>query len=95
MSRLLDSALGPERRAVCEANDAAMSADNGGKTGHPPGMLQDDSRPLSRWLAGRVDSRMHAREAAQAIEPRPFFRIEDACPADVLTPAQIRELWEV
>ena len=30
---------------------------NGGKTGWPPGLLQDDSRELSRWFASRVDAR--------------------------------------
>jgi hypothetical protein len=37
------------------------------KTGWPPGMLQDDCRALSRWLASRIDSRQQAREAAAAI----------------------------
>lgn len=37
------------------------------KTGAPPGMLQDDCRPLSIWLANRIDSRRHAREAAASI----------------------------
>lgn len=40
----------------------------GGKTGWPPGMLQDDDRKLSKALANKVDSRMHTREAAAAIE---------------------------
>lgn len=35
------------------------------KTGWPPGMLQDDDRKLSIWLANRIDSRRHAREAAE------------------------------
>jgi hypothetical protein len=35
-------------------------------TGWPPGMLQDDSRELSRALAGKPDARMHAREAAES-----------------------------
>jgi hypothetical protein len=26
------------------------------RTGWPPGMLQDDCRELSRWLAGRLDA---------------------------------------
>ena len=38
------------------------------KTGWPPGMLQDDDRRLSKWLANRIDSRKNAREAAQAIQ---------------------------
>lgn len=36
-------------------------------TGWSPGMLQDDCRKLSRWLSNRIDSRRHAREAAEAI----------------------------
>ena len=27
------------------------------KTGWPPGLLQDDSRELSRWFASRIDAR--------------------------------------
>lgn len=34
------------------------------RTGWPPGMLQDDSPELSRWLAGRVGAWSLAREAA-------------------------------
>lgn len=41
------------------------------KTGWPPVMLQDDCRALSVWLANRIDSRRHAREAAAAIAPYP------------------------
>jgi hypothetical protein len=37
------------------------------RTGWPPGMLQDDLRALSLWLANRIDSRRHARDAADAI----------------------------
>lgn len=29
----------------------------GGKTGWPPGLLQDDSRELSRWFSSRPDAR--------------------------------------
>ena len=29
------------------------SANNGGKTGWPPGLLQDDHSRLSKWLANR------------------------------------------
>ena len=38
------------------------------RTGWPPGMLQDDSRELSRWLANRLDAMRIAREAARKIE---------------------------
>lgn len=40
---------------------------NGGKTGWPPGMLQDDSRELSRWLATRPGARRLADEAAARV----------------------------
>lgn len=38
------------------------------RTGWPPGMLQDDCRGLSIWLASKPDARMRAREAAAAIQ---------------------------
>ena len=31
------------------------------KTGWPPGLLQDDDRKLSRWLASRPDARYQLR----------------------------------
>jgi hypothetical protein len=76
MSALLSQLEGRERRAECLRNDAAL---NGGKTGWPPGMLQDDCRALSKWLANRIDSRMHAREAARA-----FFAECEAEARDVM-----------
>ena len=36
---------------------------NGGKTGWPPGLLQDDSKQLSKWLASKPDARQKVREA--------------------------------
>lgn len=36
-------------------------------TGWPPGLLQDDSRELSRWLSSQPGARRLAREAAAAI----------------------------
>lgn len=30
---------------------------HGGKTGYPAGLLQDDSSPLSKWFASRLDAR--------------------------------------
>ncbi len=32
------------------------------KTGWPPGLLQDDDRKLSRWLASRPDTRYQLRK---------------------------------
>lgn len=40
-------------------------------TGWPPGMLQDDSRELSQWLASKPDAPLKVREAvAQIISQR-------------------------
>lgn len=36
-------------------------------TGWPAGMLQDDSRELSRWLASRPNAKAEARDAALSI----------------------------
>jgi len=64
----------PDQRAAQKANEAARArkwashaADNGGKTGSPPGMLQDDSRGLSRYLANSPHARQHVLEACAAI----------------------------
>lgn len=63
------------QRAAQKANEAARArkwashaADNGGKTGSPPGMLQDDSRGLSRRLANSPHARQHVKEACKAIK---------------------------
>jgi len=45
-----------------------MSKTDAERTGWAPGMLQDDSRELSTWLATRVDSRKVAREACASIK---------------------------
>ena len=42
--------------------------EQGGKTGWPAGMLQDDSRELSKALASKPDAKQHAREAAHGIK---------------------------
>jgi ribosomal protein L37AE/L43A len=41
------------------------------RTGWPDGLMQDDSRELSLWLASRVDARRLAREAAHEIAACP------------------------
>ena len=63
------------QRAAQKANEAARAckwashaADNGGKTGSPPGMLQDDSRGLSRCLANSPHAQQHVIEACAAIK---------------------------
>ena len=37
------------------------------KTGWPPGLLQDDSKQLSKWLASRLDARRIVRLVAAEI----------------------------
>ena len=45
---------------------------NGGKTGWPPGLLQDDSKGLSKWLSNQPDAKRRVREAlAQTEQKRP------------------------
>ena len=52
-----------------EALRAALEQpDQGGKTGWPPGLLQDDCRGLSKWLASQPDARRRVREAVAALE---------------------------
>lgn len=67
-----------QRALALKASEAAReqkwrnhAADNGGKTGAPPGMLQDDCRKLSRALANAPHARQHVREACAAITPPP------------------------
>ena len=38
---------------------------NGGKTGWPPGLLQDDNSRLSKWFASKPDARQKVREALE------------------------------
>lgn len=37
------------------------------RTGWPPGLLQDDSRELSRWFASKPDARCRVRAACADI----------------------------
>lgn len=58
--------------AIREALAAPANADNGGKTGWPPGLLQDDCKGLSKWLASRPDARRRVREALDEQPAIPF-----------------------
>ncbi len=67
-----------QRALALKASEAARAqkwishaADNGGKTGWGPGMLQDDSRELSRALAKAPHARRHVREVCAALPPPP------------------------
>ena len=64
-----------DRAAALEASKASQAQakrdnaeQNGGMTGWPPGMLQDDSRGLSRALANAPHARQHVKEACAAIK---------------------------
>ena len=39
-----------------------MSLTDGGRTGWPAGLLQDDSKKLSQWFAGRPGARYTVRK---------------------------------
>ena len=46
-----------------EDEKPTTTENNGGKTGWPPGLLQDDSKGLSKWLSNRPDAKRRVREA--------------------------------
>lgn len=46
-----------------------LLAGNGGKTGWPPGLLQDDCKGLSRWLSTRLDAKATLTQTPK--EPKP------------------------
>jgi hypothetical protein len=57
------------KRIADECNEAALEQqEQGGKTGWPPVLLQDDCRGLSKWLASQPDARRRVREAVAALE---------------------------
>lgn len=43
--------------------EPTTTENNGGKTGWPPGLLQDDCKGLSKWLSNQPDARRRVREA--------------------------------
>ena len=52
---------------------------NGGKTGWPPGLLQDDCKGLSKWLSNQPDAKRRVREAlAQQPAQRQWVGLTDA-----------------
>lgn len=63
--------LRSKRKIVATSEEETISAsaetDGPRRTGAAPGMLQDDDRRLSRWLANQPDARPLAREAAAAV----------------------------
>ena len=59
------------RAALARSGQAASGSSQGARsderTGWPPGLLQDDSRELSRALASKPDAMVHARDAVAKI----------------------------
>jgi hypothetical protein len=53
----------PDKRRMWSDPDPEIKP----RTGWPPGLLQDDDKRLSKWLASRPDSMLRAREAAAEI----------------------------
>lgn len=49
------------------ASGSSQGARSDERTGWPPGLLQDDSRELSRALASKPDAMVHARDAVAKI----------------------------
>ena len=49
-------------RLYSEAQMLEFAKNNGGKTGWPPGLLQDDCYALARWLSSRSDALHKLRE---------------------------------
>lgn len=45
----------------------------GGKTGWPPGLLQDDDARLSRWFASRLGARFTVQKAIYRKETMPVI----------------------
>ena len=55
-------------RAALAAQPSKTRLD-GGKTGYPPGMLQDDDSRLSKWLSQRGNARQLASQVTIAAQP--------------------------
>ncbi len=62
------------------------------KTGWPPGLLQDDSRPLSRWFASKPDARRMVRLAVATLKEKPTMN--DTQITITTNPAEIAALIE-
>ena len=59
----LDVQLAWNSWQAAQATQAQVASDsNGGMTGWPPGLLQDDCRALSDWMASRPDCMYRLRE---------------------------------
>ena len=57
------SAIRAQQGLDYEPEQMTTTENNGGKTGWPPGLLQDDCKGLSKWLANKPDAKRRVREA--------------------------------
>ena len=61
LERFAELVRADERARMAE--QPTTTENNGGKTGWPPGLLQDDCKGLSKWLSNRPDAKRRVREA--------------------------------
>ena len=61
-------------------------------TGWPPGLLQDDSKGLSRWLASRPDARRIVREVCAEIRPAAAYIQDHKTGEAHLVPIQVADI---
>ena len=59
--------------ALDKMAEPTTTKNNGGKTGWPPGLLQDDCKGLSKWLSNKPDAKRRVREAQNMAE-QPAYR---------------------
>ena len=61
------------------------------RTGWPPGLMQDDSRELSRWFASRIDARRCGRVRVMEID---VSNQSTGCPLEKALAQARAEGWE-
>ena len=70
-----------------EPEQMTTTENNGGKTGWPPGLLQDDCKGLSKWLANKPDAKRRVREALDKKRPQNCGTGYCSCIECVMEPA--------
>ena len=59
----IEKAITAIKEVLAQPEQPTTTENNGGKTGWPPGLLQDDSKGLSKWLSNQPDAKRRVREA--------------------------------
>ena len=67
-----------------EPEQMTTTENNGGKTGWPPGLLQDDCKGLSKWLANKPDAKRRVREALAEQPAQETAPLRDAIVANLV-----------